>query len=342
MPDSTRRAQCNLCPRLCRVDRDAGELGFCRAPALARVSQASLHQWEEPCLSGPRGSGTIFFTECNLRCVFCQNAEISQGHLGREVDQAGLVAMMLGLQERGAHNINLVSPTPYIPRIREALVKARARGLTVPIVYNTNAYETVEALRTLEGLVQIYLPDLKYPGDPSGEAMARRYSKAPHYFETATAAIREMVRQVGPLVLDDEGIAKSGVIVRHLVIPGHVGATKRVLDWIAANLPGVPVSLMSQFTPYHRAAEFSEIDRRLTRREYHAALDHFFAIGLEEGWTQELSAADEAFIPDWDLDSVPAAGGPGPSGSEKRGPKRPPGVPRRKPPTRRPRKGDKG
>ncbi len=311
MPEAAHRVQCDLCPRLCRVDRDAGELGFCRAPARAKVSQASLHHWEEPCLSGTRGSGTIFFTECNLRCVFCQNAEISQGHLGREVDQAGLVAMMLDLQARGAHNINLVSPTPYIPQIREALVETRARGLSVPVVYNTNAYETVEALRSLEGLIQIYLPDLKYPGDAEGEAMARRYSKAPRYFETATAAIQEMVGQVGPLVLDDEGIARSGVIIRHLVIPGHVEATKRVLNWIRANLPGVPVSLMSQYTPYHRAAEHPEINRRLTRREYHAALDHLFAIGLEEGWTQELSAADEAFIPDWDLDSVPPASGPG-------------------------------
>ena len=348
MPEAAHRVQCDLCPRLCRVDRNAGELGFCRAPARAKVSQASLHHWEEPCLSGTRGSGTIFFTECNLRCVFCQNAEISQGHLGREVDQAGLVEMILGLQGRGAHNINLVSPTPYIPQIREALVEARARGLSVPVVYNTNAYETVEALRSLEGLIQIYLPDLKYPGDEEGEAMALRYSKAPHYFETATAAITEMVRQVGPLVLDPDGIARSGVIVRHLVIPGHIEATKKVLDWIHANLPsGVNVSLMSQYTPYHRAAEYPEINRRLTRREYQAVLDHLFDLGLEDGWTQELGSADEAFIPAWDLDTVPPAGdtvGPGSSGLSGSGrpdPTQSPKSPRRKRSARRPRSAGK-
>ncbi len=323
-----RGSRCDLCPRHCRVDREAGRLGFCRAPARAKVVQASLHHWEEPCLSGTRGSGTIFFSECNLRCVFCQNAEISQGDLGREVSVAELARMMLDLQARGAHNVNLVSPTPYVVPIREAIIEAGHGGLTIPVVYNTNAYETVDALRSLDGLVRIYLPDLKYPGDAEGEEMARRYSQAPRYFETATAAIREMHRQVGPLRLDPDGVATRGVIIRHLVIPGHVEATKRVLDWIAADLPrGVHVSLMSQYVPHHRAADFPEINRRLTRREYQAALDYFFAIGLEDGWTQELSSADDAYIPAWEREAAAT-------------PSR--GSPRRRPSPRRRRSGGRG
>lgn len=297
---------CDLCPRLCRVDRAAGEPGYCRAPLEAKVAQVSLHHWEEPCLSGSGGSGTIFFSECNLRCVFCQNAEISQGHYGRVHGRSELAQAMLDLQSRGAHNVNLVSPTPYIPAIVEALTEAGAHGLAVPVVYNTNAYENVGALRRLEGLVQIYLPDLKYPGDEEGEAMARRYSAAPGYFAAATAAIEEMIRQVGPLTLDEAGMARQGVIIRHLVIPGHLGATKRVLAWIHDHAPaGVKVSLMSQYTPYHRAAEYPEINRRLTRREYAQVLEDYFAAGLEDGYAQELSSADQAFIPDWRLKGIP-------------------------------------
>lgn len=297
---------CDLCPRLCPVDRDTGQLGFCRAPREPRIAQVSLHHWEEPCLSGTRGSGTIFFSRCNLRCVFCQNAEISHSDYGTLYGRDDLAQAMLDLQARGAHNVNLVSPTPYVPAISEALSEARDRGLTIPVVYNTNAYETVKALRRLEGLVQVYLPDLKYPGGEEGEAMARKYSAAPGYFAAATAAVQEMIRQVGPLTLDESGIAQRGVIIRHLVLPGHAEAGKLVLDWIHGHVPpGVKVSLMSQYTPHHEAARFPELNRRLTRREYAAVLNHHFDVGLEDGYAQEMDSADQAFIPDWRLKGIP-------------------------------------
>ncbi len=288
---------CSLCPRRCGVNREAGETGFCRAPALPRVALADLHFGEEPCISGKAGSGTVFFSHCNLRCVFCQNHEISQGGFGRTVDAEQLAQIFVNLQNLGAHNINLVSPTPYVPAVVRAIRTARQRGLSVPVVYNTHGYETVEVLRLLEGLVDIYLPDLKY----GSEEPARLYSAAPDYFPAATAAVKEMFRQVGAPILDENGLARRGTIIRHLVLPGHVSDSLQVLHWIAANLSrDVYISLMAQYFPAYRAVGIPPLNRRLTADEYQQVVDNLSELGLEKGYIQELAAASTEYVPDFD------------------------------------------
>ncbi len=288
---------CCLCPRRCGRDRASGETGFCRAGVLPRVALASLHHWEEPCISGTRGSGTVFFSHCNLRCVFCQNYELSHRGEGTDLSPSGLADTFVRLMERGAHNVNLVTPTHYLPQIAWALRIARDRGLAIPVVYNTNAYENPEALARLDGLVDVYLPDLKYC-DPG---LARRYSSAEDYFGVATRAILEMRRQVGPATFSQDGLMTRGVLVRHLVLPGHVEDSKRVLDWVKANLGNdVYVSVMSQYLPMHEARRFPEIDRRLTQAEYDEVLDYFEALGLENGFMQDTSSQDTSFIPKFD------------------------------------------
>ena len=321
---------CTLCPRRCGNNRTTGQPGYCRAGDRAKLARAALHFGEEPCLSGARGSGAVFFTHCNLRCVFCQNYPISQGGEGREIPTTDLTDVFLRLQGEGAHNINLVSPTPYSPMIVEAVAGARRRGLRLPIVHNSNGYETVEAIELLCGTVDVYLPDLKY-GPEAGLAAAAagatgaavsaatahdysvprrspaslKYSGAPHYFEVASTAIAAMAAQVGPAQFDDEGMIRRGVIVRHLVMPGMVEDSKRVLRWIKNKLPeGVLLSLMSQYTPLHRASRYPEIDRRLTLAEYGEVLDFCVDIGLTDGFAQDLSSAGEAAIPPFDLTGV--------------------------------------
>lgn len=293
--------ECRLCPRQCRADRTAGEKGVCGAGPNVRAARAALHYWEEPVISGSRGSGTVFFSHCSLRCVYCQNHVISHGGFGRDLGIADLAGVFLRLEGRGAHNINLVTPTHYIPQIAAALRLARERGLAVPIVYNSSGYETVEGLRLLDGLVDVYLPDLKYAND----AVASRYSRAPGYFTAATAAIGEMHRQVGDPVFDDDGLVRRGLIVRHLVLPGQIDDTRRILDWIRASLPaGVHVSLMAQYFPAHDACLFPEMDRRLTAREYEQAIEYFFQLGLENGFCQEPSAASAEYVPPFDLEGL--------------------------------------
>ncbi|WP_434074527.1 radical SAM protein [Moorella naiadis (nom. illeg.)] len=285
---------CRLCPRACGVNRLAGEKGFCRAGAQPRVALATLHQWEEPCLSGSRGSGAVFFSHCNMRCAFCQNYRISWQGRGREMTAADLAATFLDLQQQGAHNINLVSATPYTPLVAPALRQARNKGLKIPVVYNCNAYESLDSLRSLEGLVDIYLPDLKY----ADEEPARRYSQTPGYFAAATAAVLEMQRQVGVLTLDTNGLARRGLLIRHLVLPGQVEGACRVLAWVRANLPRETfLSIMAQYVPIWRAEGFPEINRCLTPGEYEQVLDYFDSLGLENGYCQEMEAAAEAYIP---------------------------------------------
>ncbi|MGI6285897.1 hypothetical protein MHOCP_03250 [Moorella humiferrea] len=287
---------CTLCPRSCGVNRLAGERGFCRAGALPKVARAFLHKWEEPCLSGTRGSGTVFFSHCNMRCIYCQNYRISWQGRGREITVADLKGIFLDLQASGAHNINLVSPTPYIPVIIPALIEAKEEGLNIPVVYNSNAYETVAALRSLEGLVDIYLPDLKY----IDAATAGRYSHAPDYFSAATAAILEMYRQVGTLTFNEAGMARRGLLIRHLLLPGQVKAACRILDWIRDNLPRETyVSLMAQYVPVWQAGRCPEINRPITAAEYEAFLDYFEALGLENGYCQGLEASTTAYIPEF-------------------------------------------
>lgn len=294
-------SSCTLCPRSCKVNRLQGELGFCRAGAETKIARAALHHWEEPPISGTRGSGTVFFSHCNLRCIFCQNHPISQGGYGKEVSVETLAHIFLNLQTEGAHNINLVSPTHYIPQIVEALRLAKKLGLFLPVVYNSNGYESVEAVRSLEGLIDVYLPDLKYAGDDA----SLLYSSAPGYFAAATAAIREMFRQVGEPVFAEDGLIRRGLIIRHLILPGRVKEAKKVLSWIKENLPpGVYVSLMAQYFPTHRAIDCPQINRRITKREYQAVIEYFFSLGLENAFIQELTAAREKYVPPFDLTGV--------------------------------------
>ncbi|KLU59262.1 radical SAM superfamily protein [Peptococcaceae bacterium CEB3] len=295
------RGGCRACPWECGKDRALGEKGVCRAAARPRVARASLHTWEEPCISGSRGSGTVFFSHCNLSCVFCQNYKISQEGFGREVTVGELADIFLNLQAQGAHNINLVSPTHYPEPVREALLGARARGLRVPVIYNTNAYEKAETLGGLEGLIDVYLPDLKYFSDE----YARRYSRAEGYFARASQAILEMLRQVGVPRFDGDGLIQRGLLIRHLVLPGLLDDSKEVLRWIAQTLPrDVYVSLMGQYTPVYQASRYSELARHLTEEEYDEAIDFFFSLGLENGFAQDLDSGDSAYIPEFDLKGV--------------------------------------
>ena len=301
--------ECRACPFDCGVVRSA-KLGVCRATDRFEITLARLHHWEEPPISGTRGSGTIFFNHCNLRCRFCQNYEISQVGLGTrsetsdvpvmsrasEVTPERLLAIMLELEQQGAHNINLVSPTHYSDQLLPVLESARVR-LQIPIVWNSNGYEKAETLARFEGLVQVYLPDLKY----HAEGLGRACSSAPDYFRHASAAITEMKRQVGTNRYDDSGIIEKGLIIRHLVLPGCVEDSRQILNWIHDNLgPRTHVSLMSQYYPVHRAAELPGMNRQLRPDEYEVVRRHFDRLGFEEGYAQELSSASRDFTPDFD------------------------------------------
>ncbi len=288
---------CDCCPRYCQADRRSGETGFCQAGALPRVALYDLHFWEEPPVSGTRGSGAVFFSRCNMRCVFCQNHAISQGdERGEEMSPDALARAFIALQERGAHNVNLVSPTHHSREIAEAIRIARGRGLTIPFVYNSNGYDSAETLARMDGLIQVYLPDLKY----RSTELSARYSVTPSYFEHASRALVEMARQVGAPHLDEDGAIEKGLIVRHLVLPGCVDDTLEVLRWIKGNLPeGTFVSVMSQYYPCHLASRHPEIDRRLTEEEYVRVLDEVDRLGLGDGFIQELSSAESLYIPDF-------------------------------------------
>ena len=287
---------CMLCPRKCGADRIT-HMGACNAPILPYIAKASLHMWEEPFISGKRGSGTIFFCGCNMKCVFCQNYDISTGIVGKQYDAQGIADIMLRLQDKGAHNINLVSPTPFVPVIMDAVMLARKQRLSLPIVYNTNAYETVETLKKLDGLVDIYLPDLKY----TDSVISKKYSGTEDYFEYAALAINEMYRQCGMLILDGEGMAKKGIAIRHLVMPGSVDETRRVLDYISGHFPkDISLSLMSQYVPFYRAAEYPPLDRPLLKKEYKRAIEYGFSLGLTNILTQQMSSATAEYTPVFD------------------------------------------
>lgn len=275
--------ECRLCPHECGVDRTAGELGRCRTGALAAVSSFNDHHGEEPPISGRRGSGTIFFTNCNLRCVFCQNYPISQLGNGREVSAEVLAEHMLALQERGCHNINWVTPSHVVPQAVEALWHAARGGLSIPIVYNCGGYESVAALKLLDGIVDVYLPDIKY----GTNEYAEKYSGAPGYFDHAKAAVLEMSRQVGALRRDRQGAAVRGLLVRHLVLPGDVSGSRAVFEFLSREVPAETyISLMSQYFPAHRALGMPPLDRPLTGEEYERALEWAEECGLTRGWIQ--------------------------------------------------------
>ena len=292
---------CRLCPRACGADQAAGEEGLCGAGKEIRIARAALHFWEEPCISGTKGSGAVFFSGCPLRCVYCQNREISRGLAGASVSVERLAEIFLELQEQQANNINLVTAGHYLPQVREALLLAKGRGLSVPVVYNTSSYEKPEALRMLEGLVDIYLPDLKYL-DPD---LAGNYSKALDYPERAMEAIQEMVRQVPEPEFDSRGIMKKGVIVRHLLLPGHVREGKRIVRYLHETYGNrIYISLMNQYTPTEAVKTDSLLGRKATKREYERLLNYAMETGVEQGFFQEGDTARESFIPPFDLEGV--------------------------------------
>lgn len=285
---------CSICPRHCNVDRSVN-LGFCQSPDNFRVARAALHFWEEPCISGKEGSGTVFFSGCNLKCVFCQNNEISAENKGIEISDDKLISIFENLISQGANNINLVNPTHYAKRLAKVLSRWKS---PVPIVYNSSGYEEVETLKALDGLIDIYLPDLKY----IRAEKAMRYSKAADYFEKASAALLEMRRQVEDKF--DGDIMKSGMIIRHLILPQNTNSSIAVLDFIKSNFPNTFVSLMAQYTPCGDLSEFPEINRKITKREYEKVVNYAFDNSFDKLFIQELSSADKSFIPKFDFTGV--------------------------------------
>ncbi len=290
---------CTLCPRACGADRTQA-LGVCGGGRQVRLARAALHFWEEPCISGTRGSGTVFFSGCPLKCCYCQNFTISAQNFGREVSTRTLADIFLRLQEQGAHNINLVTAGHYLPWVLEALNLA-GPGLTIPIVYNTGGYETAEALHALKDVVDIWLTDIKYVSS----ALSAKYSGAPNYFEVASAAARTMCRMAGPPVMEN-GLLKRGVIVRHLALPGAMADTRAVLEFMATELPkgGFLTSLMSQYTPFYKAREHKALNRRISTYEYRQAVNLAVELGLTQGYMQEKSSAKEEYTPSFNLEGV--------------------------------------
>ena len=287
-------AHCTLCPRRCGVDRTRRQFGFCKMPGQVHAARAGVHYWEEPVISGSFGSGAVFFSGCTLKCAFCQNYDISQENFGKPLTSAELRAAFERLIDEGVQNINLVTPTHFLPDILPALEPK----LPVPVVYNCGGYESVETLRQLEGKIDVYLPDFKY----SDNALAKKLSSAPDYFETASAAILEMYRQVGKPVLEGDEM-KCGVLVRHLVLPGCVDNSLGVLDWVAEHFRSGDIlfSLMSQYVPMGRAVEMPPFDRRITELEYDSVLSYMMLLGIEDGYTQDFSSAERGYTPSFDL-----------------------------------------
>lgn len=291
---------CTLCPRHCGVDRSLFT-GRCGVGDSVKLARAALHFWEEPCVSGEQGSGTIFFSGCPLGCIFCQNHTISAGHFGKEVSIERLAQIFLELQQQGANNINLVTAGHFVPQVIDALDRVRHQ-LHIPVVYNSSGYETVQTLRMLAGYVDVYLPDLKFY---SPERSAR-YCSAPDYFAVASAAVQEMFAQTGPVQLDSRGIIQKGTIVRHMVMPDGVEDSMDILSWIAEHLPldDILVSVMSQYTPFYKSADYPEINRPLLPQEYERVLDWMECMGIENGFVQELSSAKEEYTPDFSLQGI--------------------------------------
>lgn len=293
--------ECHLCPRNCGVDRLAGQKGFCGVDAGIMVARAALHMWEEPCISGKEGSGAVFFSGCSLECAFCQNRTISKGQSGKVITVEHLAELFLDLQAQKANNINLVTAGHFLPQVREALILAKEQGLTIPVVYNSSGYEKAEMLRYLEGLVDIYLPDLKYL-----EAdLAGKYSHAKDYPEVAMKALEEMVRQVRTPEFDERGMMKKGVIVRHLLLPGHVRNSKKVLEYLYGTYGDqIYISLMNQYTPMPAMKDDPQLSRKVTDREYDRLLDHAISFGVTNCFIQEGETAKESFIPEFNGEGI--------------------------------------
>ena len=295
-----RLKRCTLCPRECKVDRTKA-LGFCKSSDKLKVARAELHFWEEPCISGTNGSGTVFFSGCTLQCVFCQNSQISRGEWGKEITIQRLCEIFLELEKKGAHNINLVTPTQYVLHIIKAIDLSREKGLSLPIVYNTSGYEKAETLRLLKGYVDIYLPDFKY----YDERFSKKYSNCKDYFENTTKALDEMFSQVGECEFDENGLLKKGVVIRHLCLPKLTDDTKRILKYINRRFDDkVLISIMSQYTPHGDLKDYPEIALPLSKDEYQEILEYAQMIGISNGFVQEGESAKESFIPPFDLTGV--------------------------------------
>ena len=296
--------KCDLCPRKCLVDRKKGEKGICGQTENLKVARAALHFWEEPCISGDAGSGAVFFSGCPLHCVFCQNENIANGTVGKEISLERLVDIFLELQEKRANNINLVTPGHFVPQIVKALDQARKEGLTLPVVYNTSSYETVDTIKMLEGYVDIYLPDFKY----MSQVLSKKYSHAPDYAEVAKAAIAEMVRQTGKAVFvngDEDNLILRGTIVRHLTLPGCMEDSMQILKYLHEIYGDtIYISIMNQFTPLSNLEKYPELNRRITDEEYETLVDYAIEIGIENGFIQEGDTAEESFIPAFDCEGV--------------------------------------
>lgn len=286
---------CMLCPRLCKVNRNKDELGFCKAGNKIKIARYSLHYWEEPCISGNKGSGTIFFSCCNLKCIFCQNYEISTKNWGKEISIEKFAQICLKLQNMGALNINLVTPTMYIPLIKKGLILAKSLGLSIPIVYNTSGYERVEALKELEGLIDIYLPDFKYYNDELGKS----FSSVDNYFSIASRALHEMFRQVGPSKFKNN-IMTKGMIVRHLMLPNHLDDSKKIVKYLYETYKDdIYISLMNQYTPIKKIKKYKELNRTISDKEYDELINYACDLGITKAFIQEGGTCEKSFIPDF-------------------------------------------
>ena len=293
--------KCNLCPRRCNVTRTGSHLGYCKSLWQPSASKAYLHMWEEPCISGTNGSGTVFFNGCNLRCIFCQNHAISRNSSGKLLTAEELSRVFLNLQAKGAHNINLVTPGHYAPYIKEAIDTAKAEGLSIPVVYNCGGYELVDTLQTMEDAVDVYLPDFKY----MDSSLAGKYSGAEDYPEVAKAALEEMVRQKPGVILDQEGIAQSGVIVRHMLLPGSLKNSKAVVEYLYKTYgDSIYISLMNQYTPIGDFPHNPELSETPSRREYQKLVDYALSLGVSNGYIQDPESSDKAYIPDFDMEGI--------------------------------------
>jgi len=292
---------CNLCPRNCKINRNNNEIGFCGATKNVRIAKASLHYCEEPCISGDNGSGTIFFSHCNLKCVFCQNYQISTCNVGIEITIDRLSDIFIELQDKNALNINLVTPTHYVPQIIEAIKKAKKKGLVIPIIYNTSSYENVETIKLLKNYIDIYLPDFKYYDN----YYALKYSRAKNYFEVASKAIDEMVNQVSNCVFDNNGIMKKGIIIRHLVLPGLKEDSKKLIKYIYDKYKDkVYISIMNQYTPLDNVEEYKELNCKLSEDDYNEVINYAIDLGVANGFIQQEGSNNEAFIPDFNFEGI--------------------------------------
>lgn len=289
---------CNLCAHNCNINRN-NTFGVCKCGISPKIALASVHHWEEPCISKENGSGTIFFSGCNMKCMFCQNHNISHENFGKEISISRLAEIFIEFQNKNVNNINLVSPTPYVYQIVEAIKIAKENGLTIPIIYNTGNYENIETIKMLNGYIDIYLPDLKYFSND----VATKYSKAPNYFDVATKNIKEMIKQVGNPVFDENGIIKKGVIIRHLVLPSHINETKHILNWIKENLSmDTYISIMMQYFPTYKAKNDNLINRKVSKREFGIVKN--LINDFENGYIQDLSEYEEEYVPNFNLGGV--------------------------------------